>query len=59
MDAQAAARAHRLGQKKDVYVLRLVSRDTVEEVMLKRAHRKLQFARDVLGGGEGGGRRGG
>eukprot|EP00741_Cyanophora_paradoxa_P015125 tig00020848_g14596.t1 len=67
-DAQAMARVHRLGQTRDVAVLRLVAADTVEEVMLQRALRKLRLTRDVVarrapapgepdeeGGGGGGG----
>jgi len=36
IDLQAMDRAHRIGQKKDVYVYRLVCKDTVEEKMVER-----------------------
>lgn len=59
MDLQAIARVHRYGQTRPVRVIRLVAADTVEEVILHRALRKLRLARDVLAapedaeGGEG------
>jgi len=40
-DLQAQARAHRIGQKKEVKVYRLISKDTVEERILFRAQQKL------------------
>ena len=36
IDLQAMDRAHRIGQKKDVYVYRLVTKDTVEEKIVQR-----------------------
>jgi SNF2 family DNA or RNA helicase len=48
MDLQAAARAHRIGQTKPVLVCRLVSRGTVEELIIKRAQRKLLLTKEVL-----------
>ncbi|KAJ2746970.1 ATP-dependent DNA helicase Snf21, partial [Coemansia sp. BCRC 34301] len=44
-DAQATDRAHRIGQTKEVRVLRLVTRGTVEENILARA----EFKRDLDG----------
>ena len=41
-DLQAMARAHRIGQKNQVLILRLVSEGTIEEKVLKTAHNKLQ-----------------
>ncbi|KAJ1663504.1 ATP-dependent DNA helicase Snf21, partial [Coemansia sp. RSA 25] len=44
-DAQATDRAHRIGQTKEVRVLRLITRGTVEENILARA----EFKRDLDG----------
>ncbi|CAH1797458.1 unnamed protein product [Owenia fusiformis] len=40
-DLQAQARAHRIGQKNQVSVYRLVHKDTVEEDIIERAKRKM------------------
>ncbi|CAG9462529.1 unnamed protein product [Pedinophyceae sp. YPF-701] len=40
-DLQAQARAHRMGQKREVMIYRLVSRKTVEERMMQRAKSKM------------------
>jgi hypothetical protein len=40
MDAQAQDRAHRIGQTKDVYIYRLISSNTVEENILRKAQQK-------------------
>lgn len=40
MDAQATDRAHRIGQRSDVNVYRLVTKGTVEERIIKRAQQK-------------------
>ncbi|KAF7237536.1 Chromodomain-helicase-DNA-binding protein 1-like [Varanus komodoensis] len=50
-DLQAAARAHRIGQKKPVKIIRLIGRDTVEEIIYRRAASKLQLASTVIEGG--------
>jgi superfamily II DNA/RNA helicase len=47
-DLQAQARAHRIGQTKEVRVIRLVSQQTVEEVILRRAYKKLELKHKVL-----------
>ena len=47
-DLQAEARAHRLGQKRDVTVYRLVTAATVEELILRRAIRKLRLTHAVI-----------
>ncbi|KAJ2754990.1 ATP-dependent DNA helicase Snf21 [Coemansia pectinata] len=44
-DAQATDRAHRIGQTKEVRILRLITRGTVEENILARA----EFKRDLDG----------
>ena len=48
MDLQAMDRAHRIGQKKQVTVLRLICEDTVEVQMLKRAEIKLHLDAMVI-----------
>ncbi|XP_062412778.1 chromodomain-helicase-DNA-binding protein 1-like [Sardina pilchardus] len=50
-DLQAAARAHRIGQTRAVKVIRLVGRDTVEEIVYRRAISKLQLTNTVIEGG--------
>jgi chromodomain-helicase-DNA-binding protein 1 len=40
-DLQAMARAHRIGQKKNVTVFRFISKDTIEEEILERARNKI------------------
>lgn len=50
MDRQAQDRAHRIGQTKPVLVFRLVSRDTAEERIVKRAFAKQQFSTLVMSG---------
>ncbi len=47
-DLQAEARVHRIGQTKEVTVIRLVTKDTVEEVILQRALRKLKLSSAVI-----------
>ncbi|XP_063056998.1 chromodomain-helicase-DNA-binding protein 1-like isoform X2 [Engraulis encrasicolus] len=47
-DLQAAARAHRIGQTRAVKVVRLVARDTVEEIVYRRAISKLQLTDTVI-----------
>jgi hypothetical protein len=47
-DLQAAARAHRLGQERPVRVIRLLARHTAEEIILKRAERKLRLTDAVV-----------
>ncbi|CAI8031066.1 Chromodomain-helicase-DNA-binding protein 1-like [Geodia barretti] len=51
-DLQAAARAHRIGQTRPVKVIRLVTRHSVEEMVLKRAMAKLQMTSTVIEGGQ-------
>ncbi|CAH1227711.1 SMARCAD1 [Branchiostoma lanceolatum] len=46
-DKQAEDRCHRVGQTKDVQVMRLVSAGTVEEAILQCAEHKLQLEQDM------------
>ncbi|KAM4738434.1 chromodomain-helicase-DNA-binding protein 1-like [Anableps anableps] len=47
-DLQAAARCHRIGQNRPVKVIRLLARDTVEEITYSRAASKLQLTNTVI-----------
>jgi superfamily II DNA or RNA helicase len=47
-DLQAQARVHRIGQLKEVKIIRLVTQHSVEEVILKRAYQKLALKYKVL-----------
>uniref|UniRef100_UPI00398E5C1D chromodomain-helicase-DNA-binding protein 1-like isoform X1 n=2 Tax=Pristiophorus japonicus TaxID=55135 RepID=UPI00398E5C1D len=51
-DLQAAARAHRIGQKKPVKIIRLIGRDTVEELIYSRAMSKLKLTNTLIEGGQ-------
>ena len=51
LEAQAADRAHRIGQTKPVFVYRLVAEGTVEEQVLALQAGKRKLAIDVLAGG--------
>jgi len=51
-DLQAEARAHRLGQTNEVTIFRLVSENTVEEIILARALKKLNLKHSVLDRGK-------
>lgn len=49
VEQQAADRAHRLGQKNVVQVIRLIAKDTMEEKMYELQHKKKSLIDDVLG----------
>jgi ATP-dependent helicase STH1/SNF2 len=51
-DLQAQDRAHRIGQKNEVRILRLITSDTVEEVILERALQKLDIDGKVIQAGK-------
>jgi len=48
-DKQAEARCHRLGQKKDVQTYRLISKNSIDETMLKIQAKKLELDADIQG----------
>lgn len=50
-DLQAQDRAHRIGQKKEVRIFRLVTEKSVEEQILARAREKLEIDKKVIQGG--------
>ena len=50
-DLQAQARAHRIGQKQQVVVLRLITSSTIEEKVLATAHQKLNHEAMVIQAG--------
>lgn len=51
-DLQAQDRAHRIGQKNEVRILRLITENSVEEVILERAHKKLDIDGKVIQAGK-------
>ncbi|ODV84268.1 hypothetical protein CANARDRAFT_179611, partial [[Candida] arabinofermentans NRRL YB-2248] len=51
-DLQAQDRAHRIGQKNEVRILRLITDDSIEEYILERAHQKLDIDGKVIQAGK-------
>jgi SNF2 family DNA or RNA helicase len=51
VEAQATDRAHRIGQERPVTVYRLVTRDTIEESIVKLHESKRALAESLLEGG--------
>ncbi|XP_059824631.1 chromodomain-helicase-DNA-binding protein 1-like isoform X1 [Hypanus sabinus] len=51
-DLQASARAHRIGQKRPVKIIRLIGRDTVDQLIYSRAMSKLQLTNTLIEGGQ-------
>ncbi|XP_010524418.1 PREDICTED: probable helicase CHR10 isoform X2 [Tarenaya hassleriana] len=49
VDKQALQRAHRIGQISHVLSINLVSEHSIEEVIMRRAERKLQLSHHVVG----------
>jgi SNF2 family DNA or RNA helicase len=53
VEAQAVDRAHRIGQDKRVFALRLIARDTVEEKVLELQQKKRDLADAILNADQG------
>lgn len=51
-DKQAEDRCHRVGQTREVKIIRLISKDTVEEAMLRCGKEKLKLEKDVTSSDE-------
>lgn len=51
MDAQAQDRCHRIGQTRDVHIYRLISKQTIEENILKKANQKRMLGNLAIEGG--------
>ena len=50
VEDQATDRAHRIGQKNPVQVVRLIARDTIEEKIVGLQEQKRQLAQQVVEG---------
>ncbi|RSL63485.1 hypothetical protein CEP53_004390 [Fusarium sp. AF-6] len=48
-DIQAENRAHRLGQKRDVEIIRLIASHTIEDLIYKACQKKIELANKVTG----------
>lgn len=49
VEQQAIARAHRIGQDKQVIALKFITRDSIEEKILQLQEQKAQLAEDIIG----------
>jgi non-specific serine/threonine protein kinase len=49
VEQQAIARAHRIGQEKHVIAIKFISKDTIEEKILKLQEKKARLAEDIIG----------
>ena len=48
MEAQAIDREHRIGQKKKVFAYKFVTKDTIEEKIIKLQEHKQKLASDLI-----------
>ncbi len=48
MDRQAEDRCHRIGQKREVTVYKLITKNTVDEKIFDISQKKMQLGRDIL-----------
>ncbi|KAG5841452.1 hypothetical protein ANANG_G00199650 [Anguilla anguilla] len=53
-DKQAEDRCHRVGQTRTVKVIKLISRDSIEDCMLRLGQKKLKLEQDMTAAEEGG-----
>lgn len=51
-EQQAIARAHRIGQDKHVIAIKFITKDTIEEKILKLQDKKAKLAEDIIGQAE-------
>ncbi len=51
-EQQAIARAHRIGQTKNVFAVKFITRESIEEKILKLQDKKSQLAEDIIGQSE-------
>lgn len=49
IEQQAIARAHRIGQDKQVIAMKFITRDSIEEKILALQEKKAQLAEDIIG----------
>jgi SNF2 family DNA or RNA helicase len=54
VEAQAVDRTHRIGQQRQVYALRLIAADTVEQKVIELQQQKRELADAILSENEGG-----
>ncbi len=47
-EQQAIARAHRIGQEKNVFAVKFITKDSIEEKILKLQQRKSKLAKDII-----------
>ena len=52
MDQQAQDRCHRIGQTREVHIYRLISKQTIEENILKKANQKRMLEGVAIEGGK-------
>ena len=52
IELQAQARAHRIGQTKEVKVFRLIAEESVEDLVYKRAQEKLKLVHTIIAKGK-------
>jgi superfamily II DNA or RNA helicase len=52
VEQQAINRAHRIGQDKNVFAYKFISRNTVEEKILQLQEKKKQLSADIIGAGQ-------
>ena len=50
IERQAIARAHRIGQTKRVFAIKFITKDSIEEKILKLQERKSKLAEDIIEG---------